>query len=291
VSQSLVCIKQPACEPVHLDEFKRFLEIDEEESAWDTKLKSFLVAARMDCEKYTRTRLVTQTWLLRDDAFPGVSIRYDRGGFPELRLPFPPFQSVEWFKYVDVAGQVQELTRDTTYGSGPIGFYGYQLQPGGGILPARLSPIWAKPWPPERLVPAGIMVQFRCGYGGPVTVTTTADSAVISSPGFKFHPDDAPALTGDTGTQITIPAAAGSDGTDLVTTVASVDAQGVATLAVAPARTVTGAQAWIGNPVPEPLRLAIMFHAQFFFEQGAVTDQPEPRIVNILRDKYRNMVS
>lgn len=295
MNESLVCISPPAVEPVSLAEFKDFLEIPASDTSRDTKLASFLLAARVDCERYTRTKLVTQTWLLRRDSFPGVSVVYDGNGFPELRLPFPPFQSIKKIWYVDVAGAVQELTRDASYGNQLLpNFYGYQLEPGGGLIPGRVLPTWARPWPPNRLVPASMLVEFRCGYGGPVTVSTTADSAVLSASDFTFNPDDGVVLAGDKGLKITIPGAGpmvSGSASDLVTNVASVDGLGVATLADPAAAIVSDIQAWLGDPVPEPLRLAIMFHAQFFFEQGAVVDQEPPRIINRLRDSYRNLVS
>jgi len=289
VSDSLVCLVAPAAEPVSLDEFKSFLEIPESDTSRDDKLTSLLLAARMLYERDTRTKLVTQTWLLRRDSFPGISVRYDGNGYPEIFLPFPPFHSVVSVKYVDVAGAVQPLTRDLSYGNQlATNFYGYQLEPGGGMKPARILPTWARPWPPERMVPASTLIAFRCGFGGPVTVSLPQGSAALSSPGFVFNPDDAPQLAGDKGTKVSIPGA-GIGGGVLATYVASVDANGVATLADQAVVSVASAQAWVGDLVPEPARLSIMFHAQFFFEQGAVVDQALPRVVEALRN--RNLIS
>lgn len=295
MSESLVCITGPAVEPVGLGEFKDFLELPSADTTRDTKLTSFLLAARLDCERYTRTKLATQTWLLRRDSLPGMSIVYERNGYPALQLPFPPFQSIDSVSYVDVGGIVQPLVRDTTYGNDfTSSIYGYQLEPGGGLIPARVLPIWARPWPPNRRVPASMIVQFRCGYGAPITVSMTNGSPVLNSGGFTFNLDDAQVMAGDKGLGIAVPGAgapAGLEPTDLVTNVLSVNGSGVATLAAAAGASVANVQAWIGDPIPEPLRLAIMFHAQFFFEQGAVVDQEPPRIINRLRDSYRNLVS
>ena len=293
MSQSLVCIAEPTAEPVELGEFKNFLEIPDGDTSRDAKLTSFLLAARVDRERYTRTRFITQTWLLRSDSFPGISLIYDRNGYPALELPMLPFQSVQKFWFVDTAGSVEELLRDTSYGN-TAGSYGYQLEHGGGLVPARLVPTWARPWPPSRLVPANTMVEFRCGYGGPLTVSIANGSAALSSGAFKFNPDDAQILTGDKGTAIRIPGAGplvDGEQSDLVTSVLSVDSNGAATLADAASASVSNIDAWLGAPVPEPLRLAIMFQAQFFFEQGAVVDMPSPRIVDQLSNSYRNLVS
>jgi hypothetical protein len=294
--EPLRLITPPAVEPVALGDFKNILRIPLSDTSWDSTLTIFLTAAREQVENYCRIALVTQTWQARLDSFPSVPLRYDRNGYPQILLPRPPFQSVDSISYVDTSGATQTLTRDPSYGVNLAApFYGYQLEPGGGIMPAAITPPWARPWPPQRMVPANVTIQFRCGYGGPLTVSTTANSAVISSPGFKFNPDDAPQITGDTGALISIPGAGplvSDTATPLVTAVASVDNNGVATLAAAATGAVTNASAWLGLPIPFSLQMAIFMQAQFYFEQGAVSDQVEPRVINSLRNGgYRNLVS
>jgi hypothetical protein len=292
VSEALRLITPPAAEPVSLSEFKDFLELDDsDDHTRDNKLTGLLLAAREACEKYCRIRLITQIWMLRMDSFPGISIRYDRNGFSQYALPFPPFQSIVDFSYIDTAGVVQPLTRDPSYGTDPSQpFYGYQLTPGGGIQPAWLTPPWARPWPPQRMVPANTTVQWRLGFGGPLTVSIDEGSKVLTVPGVTFNPDDAPQIEGDQGTRICINKAGASGGV-LETRVASVDGYGVATLADAAAASVAGGSAWLGEPIPEMLKLSIMFHAQFFYEQGAVVDQAVPRVVDALRGPFRNLTS
>ncbi len=296
MSGSLVLIMPPAQEPIQLAEFKAFLELPASDTSRDAKLMGFLVAAREDCERTLRIKLLTQTWLLRLDSFPGINVMYERNGYPLISLPYPPFQSVDFVRYVDVAGAVQELYRDTTYGNELTpSFYAYQIEPGGGVKPARVMPTWARPYPPNRLVPASVLVQFRCGFGGPLTVSMDANSKALTIAGsFPFNPDDAPLMVGDTGTKIRVPGAGpqvANAPTDLVTTIAAVDADGNATLADSATTAVADVRAWLGSPIPEALRTSIMFHSQFFFEQGAVVDQALPRVVASLRSSYRNMVS
>ena len=294
--EPLRLITPPTAEPVALADFKNILRIPAMDTSWDSTLNIFLKAAREACENYCRIALVTQTWLARLDSFPSVPLRYDRNGYPQILLPKPPFQSIDSISYVDTSGAVQALTRDPSYGVNLAApFYGYQLEPGGGIMPAAITPPWARPWPPQRMVPANVTIQFRSGYGGPLTVSMSANSAVLSSPGFTFNPDDAPQITGDTGTLISIPGAGtvvGGEATALVTNVASVDNEGNATLATAATATVSSANAWLGAPIPFSLQMAIFMQAQFYFEQGAVSDQMEPRVINSLRNGgYRNLVS
>lgn len=293
MSEPLRLIAPPAVEPVSLGQFKALLRIAPGDMSRDSTLNLFLRAARHSCERYCRIAIITQTWLWRMDSFPRVSVTYNRNGFPQLPLPKPPFQSLDWFQYVDTSGTVQTLTRDTSYGQNPASpFYGYQMTPGGGIMPARLTPPWARPWPPQIMVPANTLVQFRAGYGGPLTVSIAAGSKILTvAGGFTFNPDDAPSLVGDTGTKIGIPGAGGANLT-LNTTVASVDLNGVATLAAPAVATVAGVTAWLGDPVPDDLQLAILFLAQFYHEQGAVVDAIQPRVVDSLRNGgFRNLVS
>ena len=289
--EPLRLITPPAAEPVSLGDLKGLCRLSLTDSSRDATLQLFLTAARKDCEKECRIALMTQTWLWRMDSFPTVPMRYNRNGYPQLLLPKPPFQSVQWFQYVDTSGTVQTLTRDTSYGTNPAApFYGYQLDPGGGTMPAGLTPPWARPWAPQLLVPANTLVQFRAGYGGPLTVSMAANSPALTVSGFAFNPDDAPGLVGDTGTAISIPGA-GADGAALNTTVLSVDDSGNATLAANAQTAVTNATAWLGDQVPEDLKLSILFQAQHYHEQGAVVDMDRPRVITNLRRHYRNEVS
>ncbi|MGC1784455.1 MAG: phage head-tail connector protein [Acidobacteriaceae bacterium] len=256
------------------------------------QLTAYLLTARQDCENYCQRVFLTQHWLLRRDSFPGHNLRYEWNGYPQIELPKPPFQSVDAFNYIDVSGAVQALTIDTTYGTNPANpEYGYQLDRGSETQAARLLPPFARPWPPTRMVPANVMVQFRCGYGGPITATIAANSAVLSvANGITFNPDDVPLLTGDTGLPISIPGA-GAGGATLSTFIASVDGSGNATLATAASTTVTDVPGWAGVPVPQNILQAILFLAQWYYEQASIVDAPMPRVVRALLDPYRNMVA
>lgn len=290
--EPLRLITGPTAEPVSLAQFKLLLRVNSADKSRDSIFELFLYSAREKIEALCRIALITQTWLWRLDSFPSVPLRYDRNGYPQILLPKPPFQSIKSFVYVDVSGAVQTLTRDPSYGVNLAApFYGYQLEPGGGIMPAGLTPPWARPWPPQRMVPANVTIQFRAGYGGPLTVTMTEGSAVLTvAGGFTFNPDDAAEITGDTGIPISIPGA-GAAGVPLVTNVASVSS-GVATLAAPAATAVAGVSAWLGNPVPYRLQVAILFLAQYYNENGGVVDSVPPRVVDSLANSgFKNLVS
>src|SRR5579872_769571 len=300
--EQIQLVTAPPIEPITLAEAKLqcgFGPIEdstrEASSILSDKLRAYILAARRACEDYTRRAFITQTWMLRLDGFPGSDWRYDWRGYPKLLLPKPPFQSVASFRYIDTFGNLQDLPIDTSYGSTSLQ-YAYQLQRGDEIQPAWLQSAWARPWPPVRMVPSNVMVQFRCGYGGPLTVSMTANSAVLTGP--KFNPDDAPLINpqtnqpmnGELGLAIRIPGA-GAGGADLVTNIASVDSNGQATLAATAAATVANVTAWAGAPVPEEIRTAIKMLVEFYYDHGGCEDVPIPRVIQSLLSYYRNDVA
>jgi uncharacterized phiE125 gp8 family phage protein len=122
----------------------------------DQTVSDLITAAREDVEDFTRTALITQSWQYLRDGFPGYHPLYDRRGYPQFYLPKPPLQAVTLFQYVDTGGVTQTLATAPD---------DYQLDPGDGSRPARLLPPFARPWPPARLIPSNVTVEFTCGYG------------------------------------------------------------------------------------------------------------------------------
>lgn len=273
----IVLVTPPAIEPVTLADLKSQLGLSPREDTdhvqsdlLSKRLRRLIGVARAECENITRRVFVTQTWKQLLDGWPCIDMRYTGHWYHSLVLPKPPFQSVSAFTYVDTQGTTQNMFA-----------YGFQVDPGSETQSARLNPPFAQPWPPVRGIPNNVAVTFRCGYGGPVTVTTAASSAVLAGQVWN---------QGDAGLAISIPGA-GTSGAALVTSIASVDIDGVATLANAAATTVTNATAYVGQPVPAPITQGILFLAQFYEENGAVTDLPVPRVVRNLLDPYCNFVS
>jgi uncharacterized phiE125 gp8 family phage protein len=294
--EDIVLITPPAAEPVALADVKLQLGLGPVEDSdrlaqqqLSDKLRAFIAAAREACEDYTRRVFITQTWLLRRDSFPGHNFRYQTNGYPEIDMPKPPLQSIASFQYVDVSGTLQTLTQDTTYGVDPtFPQYGYQLDRGSETQPGRLISPFARPWPPTRMVPSNVIIQFRAGYGGPVTVSMTNGSAVLTAPNFTFNNDDQPLMAGDTGTLISIPGA-GANGATLNTNVTSV-ANGVATLAATAGTTVTNVMAWVGKPVPKQIIAAIKFLVQDYYENGSAGGDLPESVTRQLKP-YRNLVA
>jgi len=169
---SLVLITPPSLEPVTLEDMAEVLSYGPAASLDPTTLSMLtarvtplIVAARTACEDYLRQALITQTWELRIDGFPGYSTRYSRQEYPQIWIPRSPFQSIESFQYVDVGGALQDMPQDTSYGVDDATFYSYQLDPGSQTIPARVLPSYARPWPPTRLVANNVTLRFIAGYG------------------------------------------------------------------------------------------------------------------------------
>ena len=283
-------ITGPVVEPVTLSDLKLQCGLSPIEDTDQVKeqmnaarLRRHIRGARTLCENFTRRAFVTQVWKLQSDSWPYVDSRYHNGGSfnAEFYLPKPPFQSIALMQYVDVNGTLQTLTQSLNYGSNPLDpIYGYQLDVSGDGAPARLLPPWAKPWPPLRRVANAVQVQFKCGYGGPVVGSTSAGSAILTGP--VWNP-------GDVGQAISIPGA-GVAGATLVTSIASVDVNGQATLAAAATTAVSNATAYAGQPVPQPILDAILTAAQFMYDGNPLTAKLPPSVADYLMP-YINRVS
>jgi len=313
--ETIDIVAGPVAEPVTLNDVKLELGFgpmqDSDRAAsqlLNDQLRNHIVTARDYCEGWCRRVFVTQTWQLLLDSFPSVALRYDRNGYPEIWLPKPPFQSVVSFTYVDTSGATQTLTQDASYGVNLAApFYGYQLSRGSRTQPARLLPPWARPWAPQRMVPDNTVVRFRCGYGGPITCSMTAGSAVLTVSGgapLSFDADDAPLLPQETGLPIFVPGAGPTSGTvispitnhpvtgALATNIASVNpSNGQATLAAVATTTVTNVPGWAGRPVPARITHAIRRLAAYCYDnRGESVAENEEFIQNLLKP-FRNDVS
>lgn len=291
---SLIQVATPAVEPVLVPEMLLQLGMGTPaDGTLDAQLVSqltgLLLAARTYVENSCRIAIVTQSWLFQGDSWPGTNMRYNVGGafHSEFRIPKPPFQSIAFFQYVDVTGTIQPLSQDLSFGNSTA-VYAYQLDPGFDTRPARLLPAWARPWPPTRWVANAVALQFKCGFGGPVSASMAIDTAILTGPVFN---------QGDIGQQVNVPGAVagvgGAPATALATTIASVDVNGQATLAAPATAAVALAtnNVYAGLPVPEPIRQAIKFLAQHFYTHGADADMPMPRVIGALLEPYMNRVS
>jgi uncharacterized phiE125 gp8 family phage protein len=153
-------IAPPAAEPLSLADARLHLRIDSDMTADDTLISSLITAARQYAEGQTRRALVTQTWLMVLDSFPGAS---------EFGVPFGtsfslpanaillekcPVQSVTSIRYLDMGGTWQTMPA-TDYVVDVVS------------EPARITPVFGKIWPIPLPQIGSVQVTYVAGYGAP----------------------------------------------------------------------------------------------------------------------------
>lgn len=136
-------VTEPAEEPISLEEAKLHLRIDHDDE--DVLINGFITAARRHVELVVLNRaLVTQTWNLYLNAFPSGN---------EIKLPYPPLQSVEGVYYTPEDGQEQQFA---------AGNYLVDTVSEPGRIVLKRDALW----PADELeVVNGVRVQFVAGYG------------------------------------------------------------------------------------------------------------------------------
>jgi uncharacterized phiE125 gp8 family phage protein len=152
----LALITAPAAEPVSVSEAKTHLRVDI--SADDTLIGNYITAARQYVEEHLRRALVTQTWELVLDYWPG------RG---KMRFPFPPLQSVTSVTYYDEDGNAA-VYASSNYIVDTV------AEPGAIVLKT------SKTWPTVTLQEVnGIRVRYVAGYGAAAAVPQPIKSAIL----------------------------------------------------------------------------------------------------------------
>lgn len=135
---ALVLITPPAEEPVSLAEVKIDLKVDHDDE--DARISLMIAAVRQQLETVTRRAIITQTWDLHLDRWPGA-----------IRIPMPPIQTIDSVKYLDTDGVQQTLATDQ-----------YKVLMG---EPAYVVPAYQVIWPNLRDENDAVVVRFTTGYG------------------------------------------------------------------------------------------------------------------------------
>jgi len=185
----LQLVTPPALEPIGLADAKTHLRVDVEDD--DALICALISAARDYVERFCRRALLTQTWLLALDHFPG-SHDYNQGfwdygvlgdaalglGIPPVGytyefksevwfragaiiLPFSPLIGVNTFQYLDQNGILQTMTQGTSSGQ-------YQLD--AYSEPGRVAPAPNSMWPLTQIsvrapVFNAVLINYNVGYG------------------------------------------------------------------------------------------------------------------------------
>ena len=153
----------PVGPPVGLAEVKATLRLDDDQVLEDALVAGLIRSAAAACEAFTGRALITQTWTLHRDAWPGESRESPlREGWREgssspptpryLELPKPPLQSIVHVKTFD------DADAETTW---PAANYFADT----ASLPGRLVARVGQVFPAPTRAANGIELQFVAGYG------------------------------------------------------------------------------------------------------------------------------
>lgn len=135
-------VTPPAEEPLSLEE--ALLYVRQDHTADSAVILRQIKAARERCERVTGRQLVTATWRIILDAFPG--------GSGSLLLPHPPLVSVASVQYVDLAGETQTLSA-AAYSADT------------GREPGWLLPAYGYSWPATYDQANAVTIDYVAGYG------------------------------------------------------------------------------------------------------------------------------
>jgi hypothetical protein len=156
----LIRTSPPAVLPVSLAEVKAAGRLDDEDDAHVAALIRTAVERVDGPDGEIQRALITQSWELRLDHFPGYW--FSRGPYVswpptwypreyEIEIPLPPLQSVDSITYV--SGGLEVMMNASEYTVAGVD----------DRHKARLRPVTA--WPGTDDVLEAVIVSFTCGYG------------------------------------------------------------------------------------------------------------------------------
>lgn len=157
----LASISPPSTEPITLGEAKAHLRVDLTDD--DALITALIVAARQYAESETGRSLITQSWRLILDGFPGGRGPGTNGSISSLLpgnailLDQAPVQFISSIQYLDTGGAWQTL---------PESEWVAELQ----SAPARITPAFGKTWPAVLPQIGSVKVEFVAGYGDAAAV-------------------------------------------------------------------------------------------------------------------------
>jgi uncharacterized phiE125 gp8 family phage protein len=140
---SSILLTGPAIEPLSLDDAKAFLKVEIGDD--DDVLAALIAGARVHVEAQTRRALITQSWRLTRDAWPG------NGRVPVLPVPLHSLTAARVYR---LDGTTQSLD---------VSDFVIEV----GAAPAVIS--FSAPQPAPGRVVAGIELDVSVGYGDAAT--------------------------------------------------------------------------------------------------------------------------
>lgn len=184
---------QPASEPLSLAEAKNHLRVNVTDD--DSLITNLIVTARITCEEFTARALITQSWRLWLDNFPGDSIAWwdgTREGATArltvkryIAIPRAPLQAIS-------AVTVYADDDTSTLFSSASYFVDTAAEPGRLALRNNAS------WPIAQRATNGISIDFSAGYGAASAVPQALKQGMLAHIGQLYeHRGDGLRFRGD----------------------------------------------------------------------------------------------
>ncbi len=151
--------------PLLLPTIKEHLQLTPDETEFDNYLVDCAIRASAWAEGYLNRSLLSRTYQLQIDAFPGV-----------IELPLPPTTSLEKIDYVDEDGAAQTLDLQL------VSFNNFDP-----AQPATVRPAFDQTWPTTRAFEAVVTVEFISGYDDPELIPEDIQQAILLSIGDLFE--------------------------------------------------------------------------------------------------------
>lgn len=165
---SVKTITPPAAEPVSVQEAKLHLRLiadvaDTTPHPEDGLIASLIVAARQGAEHITGRALMPQTLELALDRF-----------CDGIKLPRPPFASIESIKYIDPEGVTQTIAT----GAWRVDDYSE---------PALVLPPYGEAWPTTRAQENAVLIRYVAGYANAAEVPAQIKSWMLLRIGMLYE--------------------------------------------------------------------------------------------------------
>lgn len=209
-------VQGPASEPITLADAKLNLRVDLADD--DALITDAIAMARERCELETGLQLITATWEIWLDHFPGLghTSRDDgaatgwggawngwmgasawldwslRANHRFIDMPFAPLQQVVSIKYVDTSGVLQTWDPSQYQVSAPMA-----PRPTRG----RIQPAYGVSWPATLDQMRAVIVQFKAGFGdAPAAIPRLLRRAMLLTLGDIYeYRQDTNSLPGSSG--------------------------------------------------------------------------------------------